>query len=301
MKKIPCLFQRDFVPRKNGRGSEAVLREEFTLGLERVIAEGIATIKFDGTACAAIDDKKTPPMDWVPLKLRSYNRLYKRYDAKKGKPAPVNGIPCDDPDEVTGHWPHWVPIDASDPGDKWAREAYLRLDKPLDAGTYELCGPHVQGNPSGFAEDLFILHGSIKIAVLDRTFAGIRAYLDRTPVEGIVFWLDGQPRAKIRRKDFGFDWPTKRAVPEYKIEAAAEPEYLLKTIPTKIDAVEVVDVDPLILWKRKDPESAGKYDGWFIAVTRDGVLVDVDQNSTSLLERTRDLPNASELFVGKVD
>jgi len=209
MKKIPCVFQRDFIPRKNGRGSEAVMREDFTPGLVLVIAEGIATIKFDGTACAVIDDKKTSPMEWVPLKLRSYDKLYKRYDAKKGKPAPANGIPCDDPDEVTGHWPHWVPV-GDGPEDKWAREAYLRLDAPLEPGTYELCGPHVQGNPSGFAEDQFIKHGSVTIQKLDRTFAGIREYLRETPVEGIVFWLGGQPRAKIRRKDFGFDWPPKK-------------------------------------------------------------------------------------------
>jgi len=208
MKKIPCLYQRDFVPRKSGRGSEAVLKEEITLGLERVLAEGEPTIKWDGTACAVIESSAV--MDWVPLALRSGGALHRRYDAKKGKPAPAGGIPCDDADKVTGHWPHWVPVTASDPGDKWAREAYLRLTDPLEVGTYELCGPHFQANPHALLEDRFVKHGSVQVVSgLERTFGGIRKFLEERSIEGIVFWLDGEPRAKIRRKDFGFDWPLK--------------------------------------------------------------------------------------------
>lgn len=30
-------------------------------------------------------------------------------------------------------------------------------------------------------------------------------------IEGIVFWKDGVPRCKIKRKDFGFKWPIKQA------------------------------------------------------------------------------------------
>lgn len=211
MKKIPCVFQRDFVPRKKGRGSEAVLKNDFTPGLERVISEGTATMKFDGTACAVIArgiGDSAGPMLWVPLKLRSPNILYKRYDAKGGKPAPTGGIPCDEPDKTTGHWPHWVPV-GDGPEDKWAREAYLRLGEPLGPGTYELCGPHLQSNPHRFAEDLFIRHGSVEIisGKFARTFDGMREFLSGVLMEGIVFWLDGEPRAKIRRKDFGLDWP----------------------------------------------------------------------------------------------
>jgi len=212
VKKIPCVFQRDFIPRKTGRGTESVLKEVFTPGLERVMVEGTATVKFDGTACAVITgDSSGIHMAWVPLPLRSNNWLYRRYDAKHGKPAPAGGIPCDDPDKTTGHWPHWVPV-SDGPEDKWAREAYLRLGKPLDVGTYELCGPHFQTNPHGFEEDRFIKHGSVDILLAEheRTFNGLRAYLRAVEIEGIVFWLDGEPRAKIRRKDFGFDWPPKK-------------------------------------------------------------------------------------------
>jgi hypothetical protein len=209
MKKIQCVFQRDFVPRKKGRGNEAILKPDFTPGVERVMAEGIATVKFDGTACAVIAGPGNGiHMAWVPLLLRSNNFLYKRYDAKGGKPPPAGGIPCDEPDKTTGHWPHWVLV-MDGPEDKWAREAYLRLKQPLEPGTYELCGPHLQGNPQALAEDEFIKHGSVVIepGKFERTFEGMRAYLSAAPIEGIVFWLDGAPRAKIRRKDFGLDWP----------------------------------------------------------------------------------------------
>ena len=34
----------------------------------------------------------------------------------------------------------------------------------------------------------------------------IRTYLETHVIEGIVFWKDGHPRCKIKRKDFGFPW-----------------------------------------------------------------------------------------------
>ena len=42
-----------------------------------------------------------------------------------------------------------------------------------------------------------------------RSYFGLRDFFlnDVHPIEGIVFWLDGEPAAKIRRKDFGLSWP----------------------------------------------------------------------------------------------
>lgn len=37
-------------------------------------------------------------------------------------------------------------------------------------------------------------------------FEGIRDYLKEHYIEGIVFWKDGEPRCKIKRSDFGFEW-----------------------------------------------------------------------------------------------
>lgn len=206
MKKIPCLFQRDFIPRPIGRGSSAVMRKTVADGLDVVLNEGQATAKIDGTACAVIEQEGY--MAWVPLELRSSLRLFRRYDAKHGKPAPANGIPCDDPDPETDHWPHWIPV-GEEPESKWMREAYLRRTMPLLPGTYEFAGPHVQGNPHMYADDRFVMHGSVKIEdhELERTFDGIYRFLATHSWEGIVFWLGGEPRAKIRRKDYGLSWP----------------------------------------------------------------------------------------------
>lgn len=30
-------------------------------------------------------------------------------------------------------------------------------------------------------------------------------------IEGLVFWFNGEPICKIKRTDFGFDWPVKEA------------------------------------------------------------------------------------------
>jgi hypothetical protein len=190
MKKIPLIFQRSFV--QVGRNSIATLHEEVTPGMELVLQEGIATQKWDGTACAVIQGK-----------------LYKRYDAKRGKAPPEGAIPCDIPDPVTGHWPHWVLV-GEGPEDKWLLLAWGKDTLPKDAlpdGTYEFCGIHCQKNPQGFLVDGFVPHGKTVIYNLPRTFQGIKDYLESHTMEGIVFWHEGEPKAKIRRKDFGFPWP----------------------------------------------------------------------------------------------
>jgi hypothetical protein len=185
MKKIPCLFVREF------EGGAPKITSVVTPGCEWVMGGyGIATRKYDGTACMVKD-----------------GRLYKRYDAKRGKPAPVNGIPCGDPDPVTGHHPFWIPV-GDEPESKWHKVAWEQAPT-LSDGTYELCGPHFQTNPEGFHMDIFITHGRWVIEDLDRTFEGLRSYLTDNPFEGVVFWLDGEPRCKIRRGDFGLPWPVK--------------------------------------------------------------------------------------------
>jgi hypothetical protein len=42
-----------------------------------------------------------------------------------------------------------------------------------------------------------------------RTFKAIKEYLAENEIEGIVFWLNGEPVCKIKRTDFGFEWPLK--------------------------------------------------------------------------------------------
>lgn len=183
MKKIPTLFIRNFEDHKVVK-----VTRDVTPGMEWVLdGEGIATVKIDGSCCAIFDGV-----------------FYKRYDAKKGKKAPENAIPCCDPDPITGHYPHWVPVNFEDPADKWFVNAYKNTKNHND-GTYEAIGPHFRGNPYNLDDDVLEKHGSI-IVTVDRTFDGIKKYLSENMIEGLVFWKDGEPMCKIKRSDFGFSW-----------------------------------------------------------------------------------------------
>lgn len=187
MKKIPTLFKREFNKHK-----VVGITNEITPGCERAFLDGTATIKFDGSCCAIIN-----------------GRFYKRYDARKGKQPPEGAIPCCDPDPITGHWPHWVKVDPEYPGDKWFIEAlintFIHHLTPIPDGTYEAIGPHFQGNPNNLPFDCLELHGNSEIKV-ERTFDAIKQYLTDNCMEGIVFWLDGEPVCKIKRSDFGLPW-----------------------------------------------------------------------------------------------
>lgn len=190
MKKIPTVFEREYENHK-----VVVISDTFTSELaKKAFLEGDATLKWDGSCCAIIDGE-----------------LYKRYDAKKGKTPPAGAIPCCEADPVTGHHPHWVKVDSSNPADKWFVEAYKNTlaemeELGVDDGTYEAVGKHFQGNPYDFIADHLMRHGMDIIEELPRTFEDVRDFLEKTYVEGIVFWLDGEPIAKIKRRDFGFDW-----------------------------------------------------------------------------------------------
>lgn len=195
MKKIPTLFIRKF---ENGK--VVGITPEVTPGMEWVLkGEGHATVKHDGACCAIIN-----------------YLFYKRYDAKKGKPVPEGAIKCQDaPDPVTGHFPCWVRCQKDDPADKWFFEAIsnysdrmMRQHKEVENGTYEAIGPHFNGNPYELKTDTLVKHGNdIIIHGEPRTFEEIKEFLRVHKIEGLVYWLCGEPMCKIKRTDFGFAWP----------------------------------------------------------------------------------------------
>lgn len=80
----------------------------------------------------------------------------------------------------------------------------------LPDGTYEAVGKHFNGNPYYDDYDSLIRHGN-NIVEVERTFDGIKKYLSEHEIEGLVFWKDGNPQCKIKRSDFGFEWPVKKA------------------------------------------------------------------------------------------
>lgn len=185
MKKMKTLFIRQFENHKIVKCLNEVEPE-----CQWVIdGEGYATEKIDGTCCMIKD-----------------NILYKRYDAKKGKKPPMNAIPCqEEADPITGHFPHWVLCDKNNPSDKYHMEAFSKQEEWKD-GTYELIGKHIQGNPYKIDNNILEKHGVRILDNVPRTYEGIRDYLEKHYIEGIVFYRDNGEMCKIKRSDFGFDW-----------------------------------------------------------------------------------------------
>lgn len=210
MKKMPTLFERVYENHKVVDILPKVIK-----GMEWVLGgEGVATVKIDGSCCAIINGE-----------------FYKRYDAKKGRKVPDGAIKCqNEPDPITGHLPCWVKCDRNNPSDRWFWAAYdfspvipsiPKVFIPDSAGkmlyselqkipvTFEAVGKHFQGNPYNLNYDILVPHGKEEIEI-ERTFDVIKKYLSENYIEGIVFWRDGEPKCKIKRSDFGFEWNGKK-------------------------------------------------------------------------------------------
>lgn len=179
MKKITTLFKKD--PNDLSR----VINEVDPSNEWVIKGEGIATRKFDGSACAIID-----------------GQLYKRYDVKKGRSVPYGAIPCQEPDPITGHWPHWLLCQYNKPEDKFFLEGLDNLEVKED-GTYELVGPKVQGNPEKYERHTLLRHGAHELEITMRDWIGIHLVLESWDIEGIVFHHPDGRMCKIRKSDFG--------------------------------------------------------------------------------------------------
>lgn len=181
MKKIISLFQRNY-------DGDRLVRDEVVPGAEWVITgEGVATVKHDGTCCLVRDGK-----------------LFKRYEVKRGKTPPPNFEPAGPVDEVTSKQQGWVPV-GDGPEDKWHRQAYIEgpsFHGGWEDGTYELCGPRVQGNPEELKAHTLIRHG-VERTEAPRTFGALREWLEPRDIEGIVWHHPDGRMVKIKKKDFG--------------------------------------------------------------------------------------------------
>jgi len=179
MKKIISLFQRNY-------DGDRLVRDEIVPGAEWVVAgEGMAPLKLDGTCC-----------------LVRNGELFKRYDAKAGKTPPAKFEPAQpEPDPITGHWPGWLPV-GDGPEDAYYREAWAKPHQGLN-GTYELCGPKVQGNPERFDYHVLVMHGLYVLHHCPRTFDELRDYLSDGAIEGVVWHHPDGRMVKIKGKDFG--------------------------------------------------------------------------------------------------
>lgn len=213
MKKIISLFKRDY------KGTRLVY-DEIVPGAEWVVAgEGVATLKIDGTCCLVRDGKLFKRYD-----RRLTKAAHKRKRRNIGfvpsvslghfKPAPDGWEQAQRPDLHTGHWPGWLPV-GDGPEDQWHREAFAIYSNGLIDGTYELVGPKIQGNPYSVGIHTLIRHGGESTYPFEvdppRDFNGLREWFKNTECEGIVWHHPDGRMVKIKRKDFGFDWPPKES------------------------------------------------------------------------------------------
>jgi hypothetical protein len=163
VKKISSLFARD-------SSNPRVLTRDYHPNAAWVVAgEGSATRKWDGTAVRVVD-----------------GQLWARYDAKHGKPTPPGFVPSQDPDPNTGHHPGWVL--AVRPEDKWLREAAGTEVWP--SGTYEACGPRINGNPEKLDVHKLVRHGDVVLPEVPITWDGLLGYFTAHDIEGVVWWRD---------------------------------------------------------------------------------------------------------------
>lgn len=183
MKKIRTLF-------KKGDDKFRRVINEIDPANKWVFEFGYPTRKFDGTACMILN-----------------NEIYKRIDAKNCKNGlPENALPCQEKDPISGSHPHWVLCKETDPADKYFFEAFNNCPTKLSNGTYELCGPKINGNKEKLEFNMLIKHGDFLIEDLeDFEFETIKDYLETHDIEGIVFHHSFNPdkMCKIRKKDFG--------------------------------------------------------------------------------------------------
>jgi len=185
MIKIKTLFKKD--PSDLGRVINEVDPENNWVFEDRVVP----TRKWDGTAMAVIGG--------FP---------YKRLDVRFDQNPPEGAIACQDPDPISGHWPHWVVIDQEKPEDAYIVRAIYNhcvCNKyKLKDGTYEVIGPKINSNRENMTYHQLQFHGAwILNNFKEVNFEYIRSYLSIHDFEGIVFHHPDGRMCKIRKRDFG--------------------------------------------------------------------------------------------------
>lgn len=183
MKKIPTAFLRD--PVTDFRYVTSTPHPDCGWVFA---GEGDATRKYDGT-CVMFDGRA-----W-----------WARREVKPGKVVPSGFVPIETDDE-TGKTVGWEPIEQS-AFVKYHAQALNETASAISqrgwpAGTYELVGPKVNGNPEKVDDHQLWAHAAATVLDAPRDYDGLRSWLANFEGEGIVWHHPDGRMAKIKRKDF---------------------------------------------------------------------------------------------------
>jgi hypothetical protein len=184
MNKIPTVFKRD---PEDMRRLLSEVHEDCQWVLD---GEGVATRKYDGTCCM-FDGKRW----WARREVKDGGRWPQEFQQISRDPNTQKTV-------------GWVPMESSSFA-KWQAEAVeLYPGGAAVPGTYELCGPKVNGNPEGYDCHVIVRHSGAERLPLVGPFN--LEYL-RTVVmdmandagwEGIVWHHPDGRMAKLKGRDF---------------------------------------------------------------------------------------------------
>lgn len=175
MRKIPTLFKRD--PEDMSRVTDEVHPDcQWVLD-----GEGIATRKYDGTCVMRDEDG-----NW-----------WARREVKPGKRPPPN-FRAEETDPNTGKTVGWEPSGQS-PFAKFIGEV-LATEDGHPAGTYELCGPKINGNPEGYESHVLVRHEAAQ-RFSPMSPDALIDYCREKGYEGVVWHHPDGRMAKLKVRD----------------------------------------------------------------------------------------------------
>ena len=210
MKKIKTVFKMDYDLGKITKNINQEVSWLFDNDAENFV---IPTVKIDGASTMVKDGVLYKRYDMKPRKIsfkernRRLNSGEPKFTWNDFKAIPENSITCQDSfDEVTGHFPIWIPVNDSINDSKYHIEAFNLKDSWSD-GTYELIGKKVCLNKYGLENHELVKHGSIKADLkAPFTLENIYEWLMNNNEEGLVFHnTKTGDYAKVRRSDFAID------------------------------------------------------------------------------------------------
>lgn len=183
MKKIPSIWKRD-------PDTHDVIAGEWTHGITpEDLRKAMATVKFDGTATM----------------LDIHGEWWARHAVKNGKEPPPGWQWAGSSEGQKRQG--WIPMADSQYNEIFNTVTPERCKPYIARGfSYELVGPRIGKNPHGLKKHELWRHASEKLG-FNFTPGLVEAYMRDHPVEGIVWWLHGEPYAKLKSTDIGLNWP----------------------------------------------------------------------------------------------